>query len=103
MFKKIGFIIIALALVSVIAYGNDSRININTASESELMELPGIGKGTAKKILAYRTENDRFKSVDELIMVNGVGRKKYEKVRELITIGDANKEDILQESEKVTD
>lgn len=101
MFKRISVIIIALTLLSVVAYGISNKININTASETELVELPGIGKGTAKKIIQYRTENNGFKSLDELIMVKGIGRKRFDKVRELITIEDANKEDLLQESKDV--
>lgn len=75
-----------LALFSVISYGSEGKIDINTATESELATLPGIGNGIAKKIIEYRVENSGFKSLDELIMVNGIGRKKYKKIKDLVII-----------------
>jgi comEA protein len=60
------------------------RININTAGKSELMKLPGIGAAYADRIIAYRTEHGRFTSVDELLRVKGIGKKKLEKLRPFI-------------------
>lgn len=53
------------------------KLDINTASESELKNLPGVGPAIAKSIIAAR----EFKSADELRKVPGIGRKRYEKLR----------------------
>ena len=62
------------------------KININTATEEELDTLPGIGPSTANKIIDYRKENGKFKSVEEIKEVSGIGDAKYEKIKKLITI-----------------
>ena len=63
-----------------------SRVNVNAADSSALTTLPGIGKVTAERIVAYRTQHGPFKSVDDLVLVKGVGRKTLEKIRPLVTI-----------------
>lgn len=70
-------------------YGDESignKININTASISELDDLPGVGEATANKIYKYREENGNFKSIEEIKSVNGIGDKKYEDIKDLISI-----------------
>ena len=56
-------------------------LNINTATEKELVQLPGIGKKTAGNIVAYRQEYGQFKTVDDMLKVDGVGKKTLEKCR----------------------
>ena len=62
------------------------KININTATEEELDTLPGIGPSTAAKIIDYRKENGKFKSIEEIKEVSGIGDAKYEKIKDLIGI-----------------
>lgn len=57
------------------------KININTADEAVLSTLPGIGEKTALAITTYRKDNGKFKSIDELTLVKGIGPKKLEKIR----------------------
>ena len=63
---------------------SESLININTATETELETLPGIGPSTALKIVKYRKENGNFKKIEEIKNVSGIGESKYEKIKEYI-------------------
>lgn len=56
-------------------------IDINTASEEELKHIPGIGPSIAAKIIEYRKNHQGFRSIDELVAVNGIGVKKLAKIR----------------------
>ena len=64
----------------------NNLININTASIQELDTLPGIGEATANKIVNYREEKGKFNSIEEIKNVNGIGDKKYEELKTLISI-----------------
>jgi competence protein ComEA len=62
-------------------------IDINTASTTELEELPGIGPTTAQKIVEYREQNGPFISIEDIINVSGIGPGTYERIKDLITVG----------------
>ena len=67
--------------------GSQSKlININTAAESELDSLPGIGPSRAKDIIKYRETNGGFKSIEEIKNIKGIGASSFEKLKDLITI-----------------
>ena len=61
-------------------------ININTASSEELQQVPGIGPVTAEKILQMRKSYGAFKSVDDLLSIRGIGKKRLEKMRKYLTV-----------------
>ena len=63
----------------------NSKININTATQTQLETLPGIGPSTAIKILTYRKEKGKFKSIEDIKEVSGIGDSKFEKIKEYIT------------------
>ena len=65
---------------------SDGRININTASEAELCNIPGIGAVRAAAIVAYRQANGEFSSVDEIKNVSGIKEGTYEKIKDSIKI-----------------
>lgn len=64
----------------------NSKININTASKNELMKLSGIGAVKAEAIISYRNEFGKFKTIDELQKVNGIGEATFAKIKDNITI-----------------
>ena len=60
-------------------------VNINTASIEELSTLPGIGQGTAEKIVKYRKDH-KFKTTSDLMGVKGIGSKKFEKIKTELSV-----------------
>lgn len=62
------------------------KININTATKTDLETLPGIGESTALKIVEYRKEKGKFKLIEDIKQVNGIGENKFNKIKELITV-----------------
>lgn len=62
------------------------KVNINTATQSQLETLPGIGPTTASKILEYRKEKGKFTEKEQIKEVSGIGEAKYKKIEEYITI-----------------
>ena len=60
-------------------------VNINTASIEELTTLPGIGQGTAEKIVKYRKDH-KFKTAADLMEVKGIGSKKFEKIKSKLSV-----------------
>lgn len=62
-------------------------INLNTATVQDLTLLPGVGEVLAQRIIAYREANGPFKSVADLVNVDGIGDKKLESILDYITVG----------------
>ena len=67
--------------------GGDGRININLASQSELTDLPGIGSVLATRIIDYRRQHGDFLKVEDLRNVSGIGEKRFEAIKDKITVG----------------
>ena len=61
-------------------------VNINTANEAELEQLPGIGPSISSKIVEYRNKNGKFKSIEDIKNVTGIGDSKFDKIKEYIKI-----------------
>ena len=64
----------------------DTRINLNTATLTDLEALPGVGPVMAQRILQWRTTNNRFSSVEELQEIDGIGPKLFSRLRELVRV-----------------
>lgn len=64
----------------------NTKVNINTATQTELETLPGIGPSIASKIVSYRKENGKFKSIEEIKKVSGIGESKYANIKGLIKV-----------------
>ena len=63
-----------------------SKININTATKEQLMNLPSIGESQANSIITYRKENGNFKDIKDITNVTGIGDSIYTQIKDLITI-----------------
>lgn len=64
----------------------DGRININTASEAELCEIPGVGATRASAIAAYRESHGAFEKPEDIMKVNGIKEGMYEKIKDSISV-----------------
>ena len=64
---------------------SDGKININQASKSELMDLPGIGNVLAARIVDYRSQNGDFSGIEDIRNVSGIGEKRFEAIQDKIT------------------
>lgn len=65
---------------------NQETVNLNTATETELQTLTGIGPAKAAAIIQFRTEQGSFKSVEDLKNVSGIGDKTFEKIQDQVSI-----------------
>lgn len=66
--------------------GESGKVNINTANQTELETLPGIGTATAEKIIDYRNKNGKFSTIEDIQNVKGIGQAKYENIKENICV-----------------
>jgi len=65
---------------------NSSKVNINTASQTELETLNGVGPSTALKIINYREENGEFNKIEDIKNVPGIGDVKFENLKDSICV-----------------
>lgn len=65
---------------------NAKKININTATSAELQELPRIGEKVAQRIIDFRKTNGKFKKIEEIMKVRGIGEKVFNQIKDRITV-----------------
>lgn len=68
------------------AESKSSKVNINTATQTELETLNGIGPSTASKIIKYRNEKGKFKKIEDIKNVSGIGEAKFKKIEADIVV-----------------
>lgn len=66
--------------------GGSKKVNINTATQSELENLPGIGESIASRIIEYREQNGKFNKAEDLQNVKGIGDAKFGKIKEYVVV-----------------
>ena len=84
-------VLVGLASVINAEAAEVNKININTASAEELMQLQGIGSSHAASIIEFREKNGPFKNPEDLIKVPRIGAKTFEKNKDLIIIKNSTK------------
>ena len=82
-----GVLLAMIAAALLWAADDAQRININTATVEELTKLPGIGGVIAQRIVNHREKSGKFRTLEELLVIRGISKKKLEKLRPLITVG----------------
>ncbi len=63
-----------------------TKININTATQAQLMKLPGIGEVKAAAVIRYRNEHGGFQTVEQLLQVNGIGTAIYSQISDFVYV-----------------
>jgi competence protein ComEA len=77
----------AVILASLLAFPAFAAVNLNTATQSELESVKGLGPAKAKAIIKYRETNGGFKHVDDLNNVKGFGKATIDKLKSELTVG----------------
>ncbi len=67
-------------------YDSEGRLNLNLATSEELEKLPGIGPVIAQRVLEYRNAKGSFQSVEQLKEIQGIGDKKYLRIKDLLYV-----------------
>jgi competence protein ComEA len=85
----LAFAAVTLMPAAILAHPQaSSKININTASVSELQQLPRVGPKVAQRIVDYREKHGKFERIEELMKVQGIGEKTFEQLKNQITVGE---------------
>ena len=84
--KKIVNVLL-MVVAGLMALPAFAAVNINTATQSELEAIKGLGPTKAQSIIAYREANGNFKSVDDLDKVKGFGKASIEKIKGDLSVG----------------
>ena len=77
-------LILVLCFVGLPVYAQ-AKVNLNTATVEQLVELKGLGEAKAQKIVEYRKKH-KFTSVDQIVEISGIGEKLLEKLRNQLTV-----------------
>jgi competence ComEA-like helix-hairpin-helix protein len=77
-----GVVVVAPTFVAA------GKVDVNTADATELTRLPGIGDVLAARIVAYRSTHGPFPTLDDLVLVKGIGPSTLSRFRELATVSD---------------
>lgn len=77
---------LALLMTGTAMAEGDPKVNINTASVEELVQLDRVGQRYAERIVAYREQNGPFKAPEDIMLVAGIGPKTYEANKDRIVV-----------------
>jgi competence protein ComEA len=83
--KLVYFLLIMVLSLNCLPVFAVDRIDLNTATVEQLLQLKGIGETIAAKIVEHRKDH-KFSSVDEIVNVKGIGTKTLENIRDQVTV-----------------
>ncbi|MGH7885728.1 MAG: ComEA family DNA-binding protein [Thermodesulfobacteriota bacterium] len=89
MFKRTHLLIatsLLFLMIGSLTLNAQEKVNINSATAEQLLEIPGVGESTAASIIEKRKELGGFKALDDLLQVKGIGEKKLEKMKPFLTL-----------------
>ena len=92
MLKKLLLSLCLVLSLSTAAFAVE-KIDINTATQSQLETLNGVGASTTVAIIHYRDQHGTYKSVEDLVNVKGIGDKKLAKLSQYLTATQPKKAD----------
>jgi competence protein ComEA len=87
--KSFLFLILLLLIKILFSLMEESffqKIDINKATLEELELLPGVGRKIAERIMEYRRVHGGFMKVDEILRIKGIGKRKYERIKDFIEV-----------------
>jgi competence protein ComEA len=85
----IATVVLGAALVFGLGAETATKVDLNSANQKQLETLPGIGPALADRIIKHRTKNGRFKRIEDLMNVKGIGEKKFLKLKEMVYVKQA--------------
>lgn len=77
---------VEVSVEDTVSTGESEQININTADAKLLTTLPGVGEALAERIVAHRIEHGNFARIEDIMQVSGIGQKKFDEMKSLITV-----------------
>lgn len=92
MFTPLRTLLVSLALTGVLQAADRAPVrpvNLNTATLTELMQLPRVGLKTAERIVAFRKQHGGFQRPEELMNVKGIGEKSYARLKPHLLVASA--------------
>ena len=85
-FTILLLVVLTLSVAGSLAAEASGVVNINTADSEQLSLLPRVGPTVAQRIVDFRQENGRFQTLEDLMLVRGIGEKTFELIKPHITL-----------------
>lgn len=80
------FFVIVFTAAGIVQAADAAKIDLNKATVQELVQLKGIGKKYAERIIEYRDSHGKFEKIEDLMKVKGIGQKKFDSIKDLISV-----------------
>lgn len=90
-YSKSSTLVVLTAILSVVGWpllaaSDQGVVNVNTAGVEELSLLPRVGPVVAKRIVDFREKNGNFKTLEDLMLIQGIGEKTFQLIKPYVTL-----------------